>query len=129
MNKRISYLQDKTNKLTTSPGVYLMKDRSGKIIYIGKAKVLKNRVSSYFRESANHDNKVRKMVSNVHDFDFIVTNSEFEALLLECSMIKQYRPKYNILLKDDKGYSYIKISNEEYPRITAEKALCKFVCC
>lgn len=121
MNKRISYLRGKANKLTTSPGVYLMKDRAGKIIYIGKAKVLKNRVISYFRESANHDNKVRKMVSNVHDFDFIVTGSEFEALLLECSMIKQYRPKYNILLKDDKGYSYIKISNEEYPRITAEK--------
>ncbi|MBP0960069.1 MAG: excinuclease ABC subunit UvrC [Oscillospiraceae bacterium] len=119
MNERLPFLRDKTKKLTTSPGVYLMKDKTGKIIYVGKAKNLKNRVTSYFREHPDHLPKVAKMVSNVFDYDFIVTDSEYEALVLECSLIKQYSPKYNILLKDDKGYFYIKISAEEYPRITA----------
>lgn len=121
MNERLPYLREKTAVLTTSPGCYLMKDKSNKIIYIGKAKNLKNRVTSYFRESADHTIKVAKMVSIVFDYDFIVTDSEFEALILECSLIKQYQPKYNILLKDDKGYSYIKISDADYPKITAEK--------
>ena len=121
MNDRIDYLRERAHKLALVPGVYLMKDKTGKIIYVGKAKALKNRVSSYFRENANHDAKVSKMVSNVHDFDFIVTTSEFEALVLECSLIKQYDPKYNILLKDDKGYHYIGVSGGDYPRITAEK--------
>jgi len=98
-----------------------MKDKSGDIIYIGKARNLKKRVSSYFRENPEHTPKTAKMVSQVYDYDFIVTDSEYEALLLECSMIKQNKPKYNILLKDDKGYHYIKISEEEYPRITDEK--------
>lgn len=120
MNERIPYLRDKTHKLTTAPGVYLMKDKSGKIIYVGKAKNLKNRVTSYFRETPDHTPKVAKMVSHVYEYDFIVTDSEYEALVLECSLIKQYNPKYNILLKDDKGYHYIKISDGEYPRITAE---------
>ena len=97
-----------------------MKDTAGKIIYIGKAKNLRNRVTSYFRVSADHTPKVAKMVSLVYDYDFIVTDSEFEALILECNLIKLHKPKYNILLKDDKGYSYIKVSNEPYPRITAE---------
>lgn len=118
-NDRLPYLRDKTSKLTLSPGCYIMKDKSGKIIYIGKAKNLKNRVTSYFRKGQDHLPKVWKMVSNVYDYDFIVTDSEFEALVLECSLIKQYTPKYNILLKDDKGYSYIKITNEEYPRLLA----------
>ena len=96
MNERIEYLQKKARELTTSPGVYLMKDRTGKVIYVGKAKVLTNRVRSYFRTGAKHDEKVRKMVENVYDFDYIVTDSEFEALVLECSLIKQYNPKYNI---------------------------------
>ncbi|MCD7741241.1 MAG: excinuclease ABC subunit UvrC [Ruminococcus sp.] len=96
-----------------------MKDNSDKIIYVGKAKNLHNRVNSYFRAGQDHLPKVWKMVSLVKDYDFIVTDSEFEALVLECSLIKQYSPKYNILLKDDKGYSYIRVSNEEYPRITA----------
>jgi excinuclease ABC subunit C len=96
-----------------------MKDSSGKIIYVGKAKNLKNRVTSYFRKGQDHLPKVWKMVSLVKDYDFIVTDSEFEALVLECSLIKQYSPKYNILLKDDKGYSYIRVSDEEYPRLTA----------
>lgn len=120
MNERLPYLRDKTSKLTTSPGVYQMKDETGHIIYIGKAKNLKNRVTSYFRENPDHTPKVAKMVSHVYDYDFIVTDTEYEALVLECSMIKQHNPKYNILLKDDKGYSFIKISDEEYPRITAE---------
>ncbi len=121
MNDRLPYLREKTAQLTTSPGVYLMKDTKGGIIYIGKAKNLKNRVTSYFRVSADHTPKVAKMVSHVWDYDFIVTDSEYEALLLECSLIKQHKPHYNILLKDDKGYHYIKISSEPYPRITAEK--------
>lgn len=118
-NPRLPFLRDKTSKLTSKPGCYIMKDKSEKIIYIGKAKNLKKRVTSYFRRGQDHLPKVWKMVSNVYDYDFIVTDSEFEALVLECSLIKQYTPKYNILLKDDKGYSYIRISNEEYPRITA----------
>lgn len=121
MNDRLPYLREKTSQLTTSPGVYLMKDNKGGIIYIGKAKNLKNRVSSYFRVSADHTPKVAKMVSHVWDYDFIVTDSEYEALLLECSLIKQHKPHYNILLKDDKGYHYIRISDDPFPRITAEK--------
>ena len=120
MNERLPYLREKTAVLTTSPGCYIMKNKNSDIIYIGKAKNLRNRVTSYFRESADHTPKVAKMVSLVYDYDFIVTDTEFEALILECSLIKQHKPKYNILLKDDKGYSYIKISDEPYPRITAE---------
>ena len=120
MNERLPYLREKTSKLTLSPGVYRMRDKNNEIIYIGKAKNLRNRVTSYFRENPDHTPKVAKMVSHVYDYDFIVTDSEYEALVLECSMIKQHMPKYNILLKDDKGYSFIKISDEEYPRITAE---------
>lgn len=97
-----------------------MKDINGEIIYIGKAKNLKNRVSSYFRENSNHNAKTLKMISKINDYDFIVTNSEVECLLLECNLIKLHQPKYNILLKDDKGYSYIKVSSGEYPKITAE---------
>ena len=121
INPRLPFLREKTSKLTSSPGVYIMKNKEEAIIYIGKAKNLKNRVTSYFRENPDHTPKVAAMVSNVHDYDFIVTDSEYEALLLECSLIKQHKPKYNILLKDDKGYHYIRISDEAYPRITAEK--------
>ena len=125
MNPRLPFLREKTSKLTTLPGVYKMKNRDGHIIYIGKAKNLKNRVTGYFRESADHTPKVAKMVENVYDYDFIVTDSEYEALVLECSLIKQHRPKYNILLKDDKGYHYIHISDEQYPKITAQKQMIK----
>ncbi|MDE6035503.1 MAG: excinuclease ABC subunit UvrC [Ruminococcus sp.] len=121
MNPELQYLREKTSKLTESAGVYIMKDNDGNIIYIGKAKNLRRRVSSYFRENADHTPKVSAMVENVSDYDFIVTDSEYEALLLECSLIKQHKPKYNILLKDDKGYHYIRISDDDYPRITAEK--------
>lgn len=108
-------------KLPKTPGVYLMKNQKGEIIYVGKAKALKNRVSQYFGSQTNHTVKVRKMVENVYDFDYILTDSEFEALVLECSLIKQYAPKYNILLKDDKGYSYIRVTKEAWPKITAVK--------
>lgn len=120
-NDRLPYLREKTAKLTDSAGVYLMKDKKNQIIYIGKAKNLHKRVSSYFRVGAEHLPKVAKMVSHVWDYDFIVTDSEYEALLLECSLIKQHQPNYNILLKDDKGFYYIKVSEEDYPRITVEK--------
>ncbi len=116
-NPRLPYLSDKTKKLPTQPGIYIMKDKAGEIIYVGKAKSLKNRVSSYFRSVEKHLPKVYKMVENVWDFEYIVTRSEFEALILECSFIKQHSPKYNILLKDDKGYHYIKITPGEYGRI------------
>ena len=116
-NPRLPYLRDKTSKLTGSPGCYIMKDQNGNIIYIGKAKNLKNRVTSYFRKGQDHLPKVWKMVSHVYDYEFIVTDSEFEALVLECSLIKQYTPKYNILLKDDKGYSYIRVTSEPFPRL------------
>ena len=118
---RLEQLRNQARQLTTKPGVYLMKNQKDEVIYVGKAKNLKNRVSSYFRNLASHNEKVLSMVSHVATFDFIVTDSEFEALVLECSLIKQYDPKYNILLKDDKGYHYISISQEDYPRITAVK--------
>ena len=120
MNPRLPYLQRKTAVLTTQPGVYIMKNAQEKIIYIGKAKNLRNRVTSYFRDHPDHNIKTARMVSQVHDYDFIVTASEYEALVLECSLIKQHKPPYNILLKDDKGYHYIKISDPPYSRITAE---------
>lgn len=118
MNEKIVELRKKSMSLPLSPGVYIMHDKSGKIIYIGKAKALKNRVSQYFGSQNNHPEKVRRMVENVDHFEYIITDSEFEALILECSLIKQHTPKYNILLKDDKGYSYIRISNDKWRKIT-----------
>lgn len=115
----VDELRKKALLLPLEPGCYLMKDKTGEIIYVGKAKALKNRVVSYFRENSSHNEKTKKMVSCVNDFDFIVTGSEFEALVLECSLIKHYRPKYNILLMDDKGYHYIHVTDEEFPRIEA----------
>ncbi|MBS7193881.1 MAG: excinuclease ABC subunit UvrC [Clostridiales bacterium] len=109
--------------LPLTPGVYIMKNKDKKIIYIGKAKALKNRVSSYFGSHSNHSLKVIRMVENVDDFDYILCDTEFEALVLECSLIKQHMPKYNILLKDDKGYNYIKITKEEFPRISECKQM------
>ncbi len=119
MEDKIKELRAKAMSLPLSPGVYIMRDKNKKIIYIGKAKMLKNRVSQYFGSHTNHTPKVIKMVENVDTFDYIVTDSEFEALVLECSLIKQNSPHYNILLKDDKGYNYIKITNEQWPRIKA----------
>ncbi len=119
--EHVAQLRKKANALPQEPGVYLMKDKGGTIIYVGKAKSLKNRVTSYFRAVESHQAKVYAMVEHVEDFDYIVTDSEFEALVLECSLIKLHTPKYNILLKDDKGYHYIKISPGPYGRISAEK--------
>lgn len=119
MNPKMKILREKAMKLPLTPGVYIMKNAKGKIIYIGKAKKLKNRVSQYFGSQNGHSLKVRKMVENVDDFDYILCDSEFEALVLEASLIKQNMPKYNILLKDDKGYSYIKVTNDPYRKISA----------
>ena len=116
-------LRRKAMALPLNPGVYIMKNKDKKIIYIGKAKALKNRVSSYFGSHSNHSLKVIRMVENVDDFDYILCDTEFEALVLECSLIKQHMPKYNILLKDDKGYNYIKITKEEFPRISECKQM------
>ena len=118
-NPKLKQLREKAMRLPLTSGVYLMKSKSGKIIYIGKAKALKNRVSQYFGSQNNHPPKVRRMVENVDDFDYILTDSEFEALVLECSLIKQNLPKYNILLKDDKGYSYIKITPNPWGNLWA----------
>lgn len=119
MNEKMKSLRKKAMDLPLSPGVYLMKNSDGKIIYIGKAKKLKNRVSTYFGSQNNHPEKVKKMVEKVDDFDYILCDSEFEALVLECSLIKQYMPKYNILLKDDKGYNYVRITKGDWPMISA----------
>ncbi len=111
-------IDEKLKKLPETPGVYLMKDKSGRIIYVGKAKVLKNRVRQYFHSSAGHSAKTRMMVSRVADLDYVICDSEMEALVLESNLIKEYKPKYNILLKDDKHYPYIKLTmNEDYPRM------------
>jgi len=112
-------LKEKALSLPLAPGVYIMRDKANKVIYVGKAKKLKNRVSQYFQDTASHMPKTRLMVSKVDHFDVIVAASEFEALVLECSLIKQYLPKYNILLKDDKGYPYLRLDMKEtYPKIT-----------
>ncbi len=112
-------LKEKALGLPFAPGVYIMRDKSDKVIYVGKAKKLKNRVSQYFQDTASHTPKTRLMVSKIDHFDVIVAASEFEALVLECSLIKRYLPKYNILLKDDKGYPYLRLDMREvYPRIT-----------
>jgi len=118
---KLSALKQKANKLPLDPGVYIMKNSAGDIIYIGKAKALKNRVTQYFGSGNQHTEKVKHMVSNVENFEYIVCDSEFEALILENSLIKQHQPKYNILLKDDKGYSYIKITNDKWPKIESAK--------
>ena len=111
-------LYQKACMLPLLPGVYIIRDKADEIIYIGKAKRLRTRVSQYFREGVPHDNKVSQMIAHAFSFDVIVCQSEFEALVLEASQIKAHTPKYNILLKDDKGYSYIKVTKEEWPRLT-----------
>ena len=112
-------LKDKALSLPLAPGVYIMRDKTDKVIYVGKAKKLKNRVSQYFQDTGSHTPKTRLMVSHIDHFDVIVAASEFEALVLECSLIKRYMPKYNILLKDDKGYPYLRLNMKDpYPRIT-----------
>ncbi|WP_096551434.1 excinuclease ABC subunit UvrC [Ureibacillus thermosphaericus] len=116
-------IQNKLALLPDLPGCYLMKDRQGTVIYVGKAKVLKNRVRSYF--TGSHDGKTQLLVSEIEDFEYIVTSSDLEALILELNLIKQYDPKYNVMLKDDKSYPYIKITNEIYPRIITTRKVKK----
>lgn len=112
-------LKDKAHSLPMAPGVYLMRDVSDQVIYVGKAKKLRNRVSQYFVDTVSHTPKTRLMVSKIHHFEVIVAASEFEALVLECSLIKRYMPKYNILLKDDKGYPYLRLDMRDvYPSVT-----------
>jgi excinuclease ABC subunit C len=111
-------LREKAAKLPHSPGVYLMKDKTGRIIYVGKAKILKTRVSSYFAEKSDRDRKTAKLIEHIRDFDYIVVPKEIDAFVLETTLIKQHNPKYNILLKDAKGFNYVKISGGDYPRIS-----------
>ncbi len=119
-------IQEQLKKLPAEPGVYLMKNENDKIIYVGKAISLKNRVRQYFQSSKNHTSKVKSMVKNIAKFEYIITDSELEALILECNLIKQYRPKYNVLLRDDKTYPYIKVTvNEDYPRILKVRKVLK----
>lgn len=112
--------------LPEKPGVYLMKNSLGEIIYVGKAKILKNRVRQYFQNSKSKSEKVKAMVKNIAEFEYIMTDSEMESLILECNLIKKYRPRYNILLKDDKHYPFIKITtNEDFPRIFVTRLMAK----
>lgn len=112
--------------LPDKPGVYIMKNSLGEVIYVGKAKILKNRVRQYFRKSKNHSEKVKAMVKNISEFEYIVTDSEIEALILECNLIKKYKPRYNILLKDDKHYPFIKVTvNEDFPRLIVTRNMVK----
>src|SRR5690554_841131 len=119
-------LQDIRHKLTLlpdAPGCYLMKNKDEGIIYVGKAKTLKNRVRSYF--SGTHDSKTQRLVNDIHDFEYIVTSSNMEALILECNLIKQHLPRYNVLLKDDKSFPYIKITADRHPRLEITRRVAK----
>ena len=107
--------KEKLALVPEKPGCYLHKDKNGNVIYVGKAKNLKRRVSSYFNKI--HTGKTKALVDNISDFEYIVTNSEMESFILEINLIKKYSPKYNILLKDDKTYPYIELTNEKYPRV------------
>ncbi len=122
-------IDEALKNLPKSPGVYIMKNINGEIIYIGKAVSLKNRVTQYFRSNKNHSPKVIAMVKNITEFEYILTDSELEALILECNLIKKHKPRYNILLKDDKHYPYIKVTiNEEYPRVIMTRKYIKDGC-
>jgi excinuclease ABC subunit C len=121
----MSDLQEKLKNLPVSAGVYIHKNADGKIIYIGKAKNLRNRVRSYFQSSKNHDHKTKLLVKSIADFEFIVVDSEIEALVLESNLIKKHKPRYNILLKDDKQYPHLKLTNEAFPRVVMTRKLLK----
>ena len=119
-------IQEELKKLPAKPGVYIMHDVHDDIIYVGKAIILKNRVRQYFQSSRNHTPKIRQMVSHVARFEYIITDSELEALVLECNLIKEHRPKYNTMLKDDKTYPYIKVTvGEAFPRIMLVRSMKK----
>ena len=118
MTRKIEELKEITKEAPKSPGVYLMKNRLGKVIYVGKAKNIRNRVRSYFQKSKDLPPKTRVLVSYIQEMDFLTTNTEAEAFLLEASLIKKHKPKYNIRLKDDKAYPYLHISlSHDYPRL------------
>ncbi|SDT20965.1 Excinuclease ABC subunit C [Paenibacillaceae bacterium GAS479] len=119
----MDHIKDKLALLPDQPGCYLMKNGEGTIIYVGKAKVLKNRVRSYF--NGTHNGKTQRLVSEIRDFEYIVTGSNVEALILECNLIKQYHPRYNVLLKDDKTFPYIKITNEKHPKLEVTRRIIK----
>ncbi|MBB3131672.1 excinuclease ABC subunit C [Paenibacillus rhizosphaerae] len=121
--KALEKIRNKLALLPDLPGCYLMKNADGKIIYVGKAKVLKNRVRSYF--SGSHDGKTQRLVADIRDFEYIVTGSNIEALILECNLIKTHQPRYNVLLKDDKTFPYIKITNEPHPRLEVTRRVLK----
>ena len=119
-------IKENLKKLPDSPGVYIHKDSSGRVIYVGKAISLKNRVRQYFQKSAGQNPKVKAMVANIAEFEYITCNSEVEALILECNLIKKYSPKYNVLLRDDKTYPYIKVTlQEEFPRVVKTRIVKK----
>ncbi|NLO83162.1 MAG: excinuclease ABC subunit UvrC [Clostridiales bacterium] len=118
----MEHITEKLRNLPDQPGVYIMKEDTGNVIYVGKAVSLKNRVRQYFQSSRNHSLKIRAMVNQIRDFEYIITDSELEALILECNLIKKYKPKYNVMLKDDKSYPFIKITmEEEYPRVVVTR--------
>lgn len=121
--KAMEAIRHKLALLPDLPGCYLMKNKDGKIIYVGKAKILKNRVRSYF--TGSHDGKTQRLVSEIRDFEYIVTGSNMEALILECNLIKTHYPRFNVLLKDDKTFPYIKITNEPHPRLEVTRRLLK----
>ncbi len=122
-DKAMENIRNKLALLPDQPGCYLMKNEEGKIIYVGKAKVLKNRVRSYFNGS--HDGKTQKLVSEIRDFEYIVTASNTESLILECNLIKEHFPRYNVLLKDDKSFPYLKITNEKHPKLEVTRRVIK----
>ena len=111
-------LKEKVKSLPDLPGVYIMKNEKGHVIYVGKAKSLRKRGSSYFLKTAGQSAKTVSLVSHISDIDYMVTSSEVEALILENNLIKKHRPKYNVILRDDKNYPYLRLSSEDYPRLT-----------
>lgn len=118
-------LEEKLKNLPTAPGVYLHKNEAGKIIYVGKAKNLKNRVRSYFQSGRGHDAKTRELVKRITDLEFIVVDNEVEALVLESNLIKKHKPRFNVLLKDDKQYPHLKMTNEPFPKVVITRKIVK----
>src|SRR5438552_4915081 len=116
-------IAEKLKTLPTGPGIYIHKNAAGKIIYVGKAKNLRNRVRSYFQSSRNHDPKTKQLVKVIADFEFIVVDNEVEALVLESNLIKKHRPRFNILLKDDKTYPHLKLTNEPFPKVVVTRRI------
>src|SRR5919107_3055438 len=116
-------LEEKIKSLPTSPGVYIYKNADAKINYVGKAKNLKNRVRSYFQSSRNMEAKTRELVKRIADFEFIVVDNEVEALVLEANLIKKHKPRYNVLLKDDKQYPHLKLTNEPFPKLVITRRI------